>query len=82
MVKLYNPNPENKVTKLRPRLEQIENLRNPIVQTAMGELRKLVNCLIDEFLKEGEHFDEIKVELARELKQSTEDRKNNFQKKQ
>lgn len=44
--------------------KQIQAIRNPIVTTALFELRKLVNELIDEHGK----FTEIKVEMARDLK--------------
>jgi CRISPR-associated endonuclease Csn1 len=46
--------------------KEIQAIRNPIVITALFELRKLVNELI------GEHgsLDEIKVEMARDLKMS------------
>lgn len=50
--------------------KQIQDIRNPIVITALFELRKLVNQLIDEYGK----FDEIKVELARSLKNSKTER--------
>jgi CRISPR-associated endonuclease Csn1 len=46
--------------------KQIQEIRNPIVITALFELRKLVNELIDEHGK----IDEIKVEMARDLKVS------------
>lgn len=44
--------------------KEIQAIRNPIVTTALFELRKLVNELIDEHGK----IDEIKVEMARDLK--------------
>ena len=44
--------------------KEIQAIRNPIVITALFELRKLVNELIDEHGK----LDEIKVEMARDLK--------------
>lgn len=44
--------------------KEIQGIRNPIVITALFELRKLVNELIDEHGK----IDEIKVEMARDLK--------------
>lgn len=44
--------------------KEIQAIRNPIVITALFELRKLVNELIDEH---GQ-LDEIKVEMARDLK--------------
>lgn len=45
---------------------KIQAIRNPIVITALFELRKLINALIDKYGS----FDEIKVEMARDLKQS------------
>ncbi len=48
----------------------IQAIRNPIVITALFELRKLVNELIDEH---GQ-LDEIKVEMARDLKNSKSQR--------
>lgn len=48
----------------------IQAIRNPIVITALFELRKLVNELIDEHGK----IDEIKVEMARDLKISKSQR--------
>jgi CRISPR-associated endonuclease Csn1 len=50
--------------------KEIQAIRNPIVITALFELRKLVNELIDEH---GE-LDEIKVEMARDLKISKSQR--------
>jgi len=44
--------------------KEIQSIRNPIVITALFELRKLVNEVIDEHGK----IDEIKVEMARDLK--------------
>lgn len=45
---------------------EIQSIRNPIVITALFELRKLVNELIERFGP----FDEIKIEMARDLKVS------------
>ncbi|MDX9790485.1 MAG: type II CRISPR RNA-guided endonuclease Cas9 [Candidatus Kapabacteria bacterium] len=50
--------------------KEIQSIRNPIVITALFELRKLVNELIEDFGK----IDEIKVELARDLKNSKSER--------
>jgi CRISPR-associated endonuclease Csn1 len=50
--------------------KEIANLRNPIVATSLFELRKLVNAILDEHGK----VDEIKVELARDLKISKDKR--------
>ncbi|MFG6686757.1 type II CRISPR RNA-guided endonuclease Cas9 [Mariniflexile sp. HNIBRBA6329] len=50
--------------------KEIQSIKNPIVITALFELRKLVNELIDEYGK----IDEIKVEMARDLKTSKSQR--------
>ncbi|KQB42068.1 CRISPR-associated protein cas9/csn1, subtype II/nmemi [Flavobacterium daejeonense] len=50
--------------------KEIQSIRNPIVITALFELRKLVNELIDDFGS----IDEIKVEMARDLKISKSQR--------
>lgn len=50
--------------------KEIQAIRNPIVITALFELRKLVNELIEEYGK----IDEIKVEMARDLKISKSQR--------
>jgi CRISPR-associated endonuclease Csn1 len=50
--------------------KEIQAIRNPIVITALFELRKLVNELIDDYGK----LDEIKVEMARDLKISKSQR--------
>ena len=57
--------------------KEIQAIRNPIVITALFELRKLVNELIDEHGK----IDEIKVEMARDLKISKSQR-NKIRKEQ
>jgi len=55
----------------------IQAIKNPIVITALFEIRKLVNELVDEYGK----FDEIKVEMARDLKASKSQR-NRIRKEQ
>lgn len=52
--------------------KEIQSIKNPIVITALFELRKLVNELIDEH---GQ-IDEIKVEMARDLKISKSQRQS------
>lgn len=52
--------------------KEIQSIKNPIVITALFELRKLVNELIDEHGK----IDEIKVEMARDLKISKSQRQS------
>ncbi|MCW3467756.1 type II CRISPR RNA-guided endonuclease Cas9 [Chitinophaga nivalis] len=53
-----------------PCLPEPENVRNPVVQQALFELRKVVNAIIEKYGKP----DEIRIELSRELKSSIEDR--------
>ena len=75
--KLYHHSATIDVTELLDKLplgkdadKEIQAIRNPIVITALFELRKLVNELIDEHGK----LDEIKVEMARDLKISKSQR--------
>lgn len=51
-------------------LPEPENLRNPVVQQALFELRKLVNEIIKVYGKPAQ----VKVELSRELKSSVAER--------
>lgn len=57
--------------------KEIQAIRNPIVITALFELRKLVNELIEDYGS----IDEIKVEMARDLKISKSQR-NKIRKEQ
>lgn len=82
--KLYHHSATIDVTELLEKLpigkeadKEIQAIRNPIVITALFELRKLVNELIDEHGK----IDEIKVEMARDLKISKSQR-NKIRKEQ
>ena len=50
---------------------EIQKVRNPVVIQALFELRKVVNALIERYGKP----DQIKIELARDLKVSKEKRK-------
>ena len=75
--KLYHHSATIDVTALLEKLpigkeadKEIQAIRNPIVITALFELRKLVNELIEEH---GQ-LDEIKVEMARDLKISKSQR--------
>lgn len=63
---------ENAKRKLLSRLPQIQrnSLRQPIVEKILSQMVNVVNALIDKY---GQ-IDEIRVELARELKQSREER--------
>jgi len=62
--KLYHHSFLEKAESDSKKLPEPENLRNPIVQQALYELRKVVNEIIKEYGKP----EAIKVELARELK--------------
>jgi len=68
--KLYHHSQEIEQKKIQDKLDKIENLRNPIVQQGLNELRRVVNALIDEHYK----FDKIKVELGRNLKMGKKQR--------
>lgn len=75
--KLYHHSATIEVSELLEKLpigkeadKEIQAIRNPIVITALFELRKLVNELIEEHGK----IDEIKVEMARDLKVSKSER--------
>lgn len=62
---------------LAKKLPEVENLRNPIVQSALYEMRRLVNMLMKKYQKEfgdGFHFNQIKVEMGRDLKNNKEGR--------
>lgn len=63
---------ENLKRKLQDKLKPIEknSLRQPIVEKILNQMVNLVNAIIDQYGKP----DEIRVELARELKQSKEER--------
>ena len=77
LLKLYHHSASIDVTELLDKLpvgkeadNEIQKIKNPIVITALFELRKLVNELIDDHGK----LDEIKVEMARDLKISKSQR--------
>jgi CRISPR-associated endonuclease Csn1 len=52
--------------------KQIINIKNPVVCTALFEVRKVINELIDKYGKPAE----IKIEMARDLKASKQQRQN------
>lgn len=62
--KLYHHSQEVQEKTKQKYLPSIENLRNPVVQRTMNELRRLVNALVD---KHGS-LDRINVEMGRDLK--------------
>lgn len=69
---------------LKPRLNLLKknSLRNPVVEKILNQMINVVNALIDKendkLEKEGKerdfHFDEIRIELARELKKNAKER--------
>ena len=65
---------ENESRALLARLPQIRKneLRQPVIEKILNQMVNIVNAIYDEY---GQ-IDEIRVELARELKQSKEERKN------
>ncbi|CAN1558371.1 COG3513 Predicted CRISPR-associated nuclease, contains McrA/HNH-nuclease and RuvC-like nuclease domain [Flavobacteriaceae bacterium] len=64
--KLYHHSQEVIAVEQKNKLETVENLRNPIVQQGVNEVRRLVNDLM---ATQGK-FDQIRVELGRALKNS------------
>lgn len=49
-------------------------LRQPVVEKILNQMVNVVNALMEKYGR----FDEIRVELARELKQSKEERSNTY----
>ena len=62
--KLYHHSQEVVEVDQKERIENIENLRNPIVQQGVNEVKRLVNDLLKTYGK----FNQIRVELGRDLK--------------
>lgn len=75
---------ENAARELKPMLDLLpkNSLRNPVVEKILNQMIHVVNALMDEEnnkreaagQKRGFHFDEIRVELARELKKTAQQR--------
>lgn len=61
---------ENKVLKDKLELLPKNSLRNPVVEKILNQTVNVVNAIIDEYGKP----DEIRIELARELKKSKQER--------
>ena len=61
---------ENKVLKDKLELLPRNSLRNPVVEKILNQMVNVVNAVIDEYGKP----DEIRIELARELKKSAKER--------
>lgn len=71
--KLYHPSVELQKTgnALKQKLSPLPNLRNPLVQRSLSEMRHVVNALIDEYGS----FDIVKIEMGRDLKSTKEARR-------
>ena len=67
---------ENLIRPLKDKLKLLpkNSLRQPVVEKILNQLINLVNAIIDQYGKP----DEIRIELARELKQSLDERNNAF----
>ena len=83
--KLYHHSSTIEIKKILDKLpvnlnadREIQKIKNPIVITALFEIRKLVNEIIATYGKP----DEIKVELARDLKSSKQNRQETRRKQQ
>tara|TARA_R110002050_G_scaffold217492_1_gene353528 strand:- start:4996 stop:8370 length:3375 start_codon:yes stop_codon:yes gene_type:complete len=83
--KLYHHSSAIEIKKILDKLpvnlnadREIQKIKNPIVITALFEIRKLVNEIIATYGKP----DEIKVELARDLKSSKQNRQETRRKQQ
>lgn len=63
---------ENKILKDRLEILPKNSLRNPVVEKILNQMVNVVNELINTY----GHFDEIRVELARELKKSQKERED------
>jgi CRISPR-associated endonuclease Csn1 len=72
----YKTTEENLARQLEDRLEILKkgSLRNPAVEKILNQTINLVNDVIEQYGRP----DEIRVELARELKQNAEERKNAY----
>jgi len=70
----------------KPLVDKLEtlsknSLRNPVVEKILNQMIHVVNTATQEYGiqgKDGKHFDEIHVEMARELKQSQSQREEAF----
>ena len=84
LARLYHHSTNIKASELLPKLSvgkeadrEINSIRNPVVITALFELRKLVNTMLEEYPKP----DKIVVELGRHLKASKK-RRSEIRRKQ
>ncbi|HRQ30669.1 MAG TPA: type II CRISPR RNA-guided endonuclease Cas9, partial [Saprospiraceae bacterium] len=65
---------ENEQKELLPKLEILpkNSLRNPVVEKILNQMVNVINAIIDEYGKP----DEVRIELARELKRSAKERES------
>ena len=80
--RLYHPSQGTAKHRLMDQLPPVENLRNPMVEQALWAMRRLVNYLLHNYrstIRPDFTFDEIHVELARDLKLSTQKRAQMWQ---
>ena len=68
---IYGDEPGPQIRPDLPRLDTVLDVRNPTVQRALTELRKVVNAI----LRQHGRPDEVRIELAREMKKNRKDRK-------
>ena len=84
-MKLYHPTQSVQKIEIQNRLGKVDNLRNPIVEQALWAVRRQVNALIDQMIKQTGNpnfrFDRITIELSRDLK-SSKKRRDKIQQEQ
>ncbi len=66
----YRPQLEEPLERIPPVRETLKNLRNPAIERALTELRKVINAMVREYGKPAE----VRIELARDLKKSRSER--------
>lgn len=69
---------QNKILKEHLDILPKNSLRNPVVEKILNQMINVINQLVDDYgvsdEKGEKHFDEIRVELARELKKNAKER--------
>jgi CRISPR-associated endonuclease Csn1 len=66
----YHPQLEEPLDRIPPVREALTTLRNPAIERALTELRKVVNAMVRQYGKPAE----VRIELARDLKKSRAER--------
>jgi len=74
--KLYHHSQDIKKGELQSRLSPIKDIRNPIVQRALREMRTVVNALMSKYREKDPNFsfESIHVEMGRDLKNGKKQR--------